>query len=90
MKSITHTLLSSAAGFGLAAFTLVSFALGGFAAPETAMGFSFLVVYGLCEMAFIDYTPLRASAGGRRTVPSLARFRAPAHPVGAETLRRAA
>jgi hypothetical protein len=61
MKTTAHSIISSAAGFGLAAFTIVSFLTAGIAAPATVLGFSFLAVYGLCEMAFIDYTPLRVA-----------------------------
>jgi hypothetical protein len=61
MKTTAHTIISSATGFGLAAFTIASFAIAGIAAPATVLGFSFLAVYGICEMAFIDYTPLRRS-----------------------------
>jgi hypothetical protein len=69
MKNTAHSIISTATGIGLAAFTVISFFTAGLAAPATVLGFSFLAVYGLCEMAFIDYTPLRVS-GARR--PALA------------------
>jgi hypothetical protein len=64
MKNTAHSIISTATGLGLAAFTVISFFTAGIAAPATVLGFSFLAVYGLCEMAFIDYTPLRV--GGVR------------------------
>jgi hypothetical protein len=82
MKTTAHSIISSATGFGLAAFTVISFLTAGIAAPATVLGFSFLAVYGLCEMAFIDYTPLhrthlsvvRPAYAGRVIVPAIVEF----------------
>ena len=68
MKITAHALLSTLVGSTLAAYTVISFMSEGFAAPGAALGLSFLVVYGLLEMALIEYVPLGSSRGSRPAV----------------------
>jgi hypothetical protein len=74
MKITAHTLISSVTGLSLVAYTLVSLINEGPATPGAVLGFSFLAVYGLLEMALIEYVPLghsrtlrpcRGNAGGK-------------------------
>lgn len=91
MKTTAHTIISTATGLGLAVFTIASFLIAGPAAPATLLGFSFLAVYGMSEMAMIEYTPLGARrparrnpgqatprAAGHTTVPAIVEFERPA------------
>ena len=55
--STARFVLSISAGLGLAAFTAISFVASGISAPSTVLGFSFLTVYGLFEIALLDYAP---------------------------------
>jgi hypothetical protein len=87
MKITAHTLVSSVIASSLAAYTVISFLSEGLPAPGAVLGFSFLAVYGLCEMAFIEYVPLGYVRSARRPAATTARkraevivgFTAPAH-----------
>jgi hypothetical protein len=61
MKITAHALLSTLVGSTLAAYTVINFVSEGFAAPGAVLGLSFLAVYGLLEMALIEYVPLGSS-----------------------------
>jgi hypothetical protein len=93
MKTTARSLLS-ALGLGLAAFTALSFLVAGFAASTTVTGIALLTVYGIFEIALIDYAPIptrtRAPRSGSparigSAAASVARF-----PRSAPALRRAA
>jgi hypothetical protein len=55
--STARSLFSVTTGLGLATFTAIAFVTAGIAAPATVMGFSFLAVYGMFEIALLDSAP---------------------------------
>ncbi len=59
MKTTARTVLSAAAGFGLAAFTLVSAFTAGINGSTTVIAFSLLAIYGLLEIAMLSYAAPR-------------------------------
>jgi hypothetical protein len=87
MKTTAHAIISSATGLGLASFTIISFIIAGIAAPATVLSFSLLAVYGMCEIAVIDYTPLNL-ARGRQALFAETSNEAAANPNGAPTAIR--
>lgn len=73
MKTTARTFLSSITGLGLAVFTIASVLFAGLAAYTTVLGFSFLALFGMAEIAILSYRTPATVFGGRPPRP------APAH-----------
>ena len=61
MKTNSRSVVSAAAGVGLAAATIISAVATGIAAPATVISFGLLAIYGLLEIAVVSYAPRRAA-----------------------------
>jgi hypothetical protein len=88
MNNSARTIITGSTGIAIIAFTAVSAAVAGFAAPATVIGVGAFVVWGLIEIAMVDYVPhaagnLRlpvrpAPVRARRPImPALVEFRSP-------------
>jgi hypothetical protein len=59
MKTTARFIISATTGLGLTAFTLFSAFAFGSASTATVLGFAFLAIYGLLEIAVLSYAAPR-------------------------------
>ena len=72
MKSSLKPILSGLAGIALLAFTTASAAFAGFGASSTLLGVGAFVLWGLWEIARVDYVPRTLRSSRRVSVAAAA------------------
>jgi len=98
MKTTARSIISATTGLGLTAFTLFSAFAYGTPAPATVLGFAFLSIYGLLEIAVLSYASPRFElrpasvrpAPAMTSMPKLAGVSAIVEMPASSTSRRAA